>query len=143
MLGKRTPMRKRPVLVWGIFLFYLIVSILGIVQIFFVTAGGVAMTPEQQAYLEQFSVMDRVVGYGNAAVTLAGVTLLFGLRQLAVKVLALAFFLNVFTTTVVWIRTDPASVIAPAGLALQAGGIALFGLVVLYAWRLGKRGLLA
>ena len=40
-----TPARKRPLLVWGIFLFYLIVSILGIVQIFFVTAGGVAMKP--------------------------------------------------------------------------------------------------
>ena len=137
------PARKRPLLVWGIFLFYCIVSILGIVQIFFVTAGGVAMTPEQQAFLNQFSVMDRVVGYGNAALTIIGVTLLLGLRRLAVKVLALAFLLNVFSTTVVWIRTDPASVIAPAGLALQAGGMALFGLVVLYAWRLGKRGLLA
>ncbi len=134
--------RKRPILVWVIFLFYLVSSIQVIVGLFFVTAGGVQMTPEQQAYLARFTVFDRVIGYLNAGITLVGVTLLFSLRKRAVAVLALAFVLNVFSTAVVWVRTDPATVVAPAGLAAQALGIVLFGAVVYYAWRLGKRGLL-
>jgi hypothetical protein len=137
-----TPERKRPILVWVIFLFYLVSSVQVIVAMFFVTAGGVDMAPEQQAYLARFSVMDRVIGYVNAGVTLVGVTMLFGLRKQAVNILALAFALNLFSTAVVWFKTDPASVVAPAGLAAQILGIVIFGLVVFYTWRLGKRGYL-
>jgi hypothetical protein len=134
--------QKRPILVWVIFLFYLVSSVQVIVAMFFVTAGGVDMAPEQQAYLAQFNVMDRVIGYINATVTLIGVTLLFGLRKQAVNVLALAFALNLFSTTVVWIKTDPAALVTPTGLIAQGLGIVIFGLVVFYAWRLGKRGIL-
>jgi len=142
MTEENEPARKRPILVWVIFLFYLVSSVQVIVGLFFVTAGGVEMTPEGQAYLAMFSVMDRVIGYVNAAVTLVGVTLLMGLRKQAVNVLALAFALNLFATAVVWYKTDPAAVIAPAGLLAQGLGIAIFGAVVYYAWRLGKRGVL-
>ncbi|WP_428569287.1 MAG: hypothetical protein ACP59X_10860 [Solidesulfovibrio sp. DCME] len=135
--------RKRPILVWVIFLFYLVSSVQVIVGLFFVTAGGVEMAPEQQAYLAKFSVMDRVIGYINAGLTLVGVTLLFSLRRQAVNVLALAFACNLFSTALVWYKTDPAAVIAPAGLIAQALGIVLFGAVVFYAWRLSKRGVLA
>uniref|UniRef100_I2Q362 Uncharacterized protein n=1 Tax=Desulfovibrio sp. U5L TaxID=596152 RepID=I2Q362_9BACT len=133
---------KRPILVWVIFLFYLVSSIQVIVGLFFVTAGGVEMTPEGQAYLAKFTVMDRVIGYVNAGLTLVGVTLLLAQRRQAVNVLALAFALNLFSTAVVWVKTDPASVIAPTGLLAQAVGIALFGAVVYYSWRLLKRGVL-
>lgn len=142
MSDAATPTRRRPILVWVIFFFYLISSIQVIVGMFFIAAGGVDMSPAQQAYLAKFSVTDRVIGYVNAAVTLVGVTLLLGLRKQAVSVLALAFALNLFSTVVVWIKTDPAQVIAPMGLIAQAVGIALFGTVVYYAWRLGKRGVL-
>ena len=137
------PKRKRPVLVWIIFLFYLVSSVWVIMAMFFVAAGGVDMAPEQQAYLEKFSVMDRVIGYANAGITLVGVTLLFSLRRQAVNVLALAFALNVFSTTVVWFKTDQGAVTTPIGLLAQALGIGVFGLVVFYAWRLNKRGVLA
>lgn len=134
--------QKRPILVWVIFLFYLVSSVQVIVAMFFVTAGGVDMAPEQMAYLARFGVMDRVIGYLNAAVTLVGVTLLFGLRKQAVNVLALAFALNLFSTSVVWVKTDPAALVSPTGLIAQGLGIGIFGLVVYYAWRLGKRGVL-
>lgn len=137
------PQRKRPVLVWIIFLFYLISCVQVIVAMFFVAAGGVEMAPEQQAYLAKFTVMDRVIGYANAGLTLIGVTLLFSLRRQAVNVLALAFALNLFSTAVVWIRTDPAAVTTPTGLAAQALGLGMLGLVVFYASRLSKRGTLA
>lgn len=140
MTAQSTPRRKRPILVWVIFLFYLVSCVQVIVELFFVTAGGVEMAPAQQAYLAKFSVMDRVIGYVNAGVTLIGVTLLFSMRRIAVNVLALAFALNLFSTAVVWFKTDPASVTAPAGLVTQAVGILLFGAVVYYAWRLDKRG---
>ena len=140
--GEAQP-RKRPVLVWIIFLFYLVSSIWVIVAMFFVSAGGVDMAPEQQAYLAKFTVMDRVIGYANAGITLVGVTLLFSLRRQAVNVLGLAFALNLFSTAVVWFKTDPAAVTTPAGLAAQALGIGMLGLVVYYSWRLNKRGLLA
>lgn len=143
MTDTATPRRKRPILVWVIFLFYLISSVQIIAGLFFVTAGGVDMTPQQQAFLAKFTVMDRVIGYVNAALTLIGVTLLLGLRRQAVNVLAIAFALNLFSTAVVWFRTDPAAVTAPAGLIAQGVGIALFGAVVYYAWRLGKRGILS
>lgn len=142
MTEENEPARKRPILVWVIFLFYLVSSVQVIVGLFFVTAGGVEMTPEGQAYLAKFGVMDRVIGYLNAGVTLVGVTFLMGLRKQAVNVLALAFALNLFSTAVVWYKTDPAAVIAPAGMLAQATGIALFGAVVYYAWRLEKRGVL-
>lgn len=143
MTDETTPARRRPILVWVIFLFYLVSSVQVIVAMFFVAAGGVDMAPEQQAYLAKFSTLDRVIGYVNAAVTLVGVTLLFGLRQQAVNVLALAFALNLFSTTVVWIKTDPAAVTSATGLLAQGLGIAIFGAVVYYAWRLEKRGMLA
>lgn len=133
---------KRPILVWVIFLFYLISSIQVIVGLFFITAGGVEMTPESQAYLATFTVWDRVIGYLNAGVTLVGVSLLFALRRQAVNVLALAFALNLFSTALVWLRNNPAAYIAPTGLAAQAVGIAIFGAVVYYSWRLLKRGVL-
>ncbi|WP_029459876.1 hypothetical protein [Solidesulfovibrio alcoholivorans] len=142
MPEETTAPRKRPILVWIIFLFYLVSSVQVIVGLFFVTAGGVEMAPEQQAYLAKFTVMDRVIGYINAGLTLVGVTLLFSLRKQAVSVLAAAFACNLFSTAVVWVRTDPASVISPTGLTAQAVGIAIFGAVVYYAWRLGKRGML-
>lgn len=142
MAEDTTPEPKRPILVWVIFLFYLVSSVQVIVGLFFVTAGGVEMTPEGQAYLAKFTVWDRVIGYVNAGLTLVGVALLFALRKQAVNVLALAFALNLFSTAVVWFRTDPASVIAPTGLIAQAVGIALFGAVVWYSWRLLKRGVL-
>lgn len=142
MTEENEPARKRPILVWVIFLFYLVSSVQVIVGLFFVTAGGVEMTPEGQAYLAKFGVMDRVIGYLNAGVTLVGVTFLMGLRKQAVNVLALAFALNLFSTAGVWYKTDPAAVIAPAGMLAQATGIALFGAVVYYAWRLEKRGVL-
>ena len=141
-LGEAPP-RKRPVLVWIIFLFYLVSCVQVIVAMFFVAAGGVDMAPEQQAYLAKFTVMDRVIGYVNAGITLVGVTLLFSLRRQAVSVLGLAFALNLFSTAVVWIKTDPAAVTSPTGLAAQALGIGMLGLVVFYSWRLLKRGTLA
>ena len=137
------PQRKRPILVWIIFLFYLISSVQVIVAMFFISAGGVDMAPEQQAYLAKFTALDRVMGYANAGLSLVGVTLLFSLRRQAVNVLALAFALNLFSTAVVWFKTDPAAVTSPTGLMAQALGIAMFGLVVFYAWRLNKRGMLA
>ena len=137
------PERKRPILVWIIFFFYLISSVQVIVAMFFVAAGGVDMAPAQQAYLAKFTVMDRVIGYANAGITLVGVTLLFSLRRQAANVLALAFALNLFSTAVVWIKTDPAAVTSPTGLLAQGLGIGMLGLVVFYAWRLLKRGTLA
>ena len=137
------PQRKRPILVWIIFLFYLISSVQVIVAMFFISAGGVDMAPEQQAYLAKFSVMDRVIGYVNAGLTLIGVSMLFSLKKQAVNVLALAFALNLFSTAVVWIRTDPAAVTSVKGLLAQGLGIGMFGLVVWYSWRLLKRGTLA
>lgn len=136
------PKPRRPVLVWIIFLFYLISCVQVIVAMFFVAAGGVDMAPEQQAYLARFTVMDRVIGYANAGITLVGVTLLFSLRKQAVNVLALAFALNLFSTAVVWIKTDPAAVTSPTGLLAQALGLGMLGLVVFYSWRLSKRGVL-
>ncbi|UJX40549.1 hypothetical protein K9F62_17910 [Desulfovibrio sp. JY] len=142
MTDAQTPKRKRPILVWVIFLFYMISSIQIIMGLFFVAAGGVNLTPEQQAFLAKFTVWDRVIGYVNAALTLVGVTLLLGLRKQAVNVLAVAFAMNLFSTAVVWFRADPAAVTAPAALTAQAFGIVLFGAVVYYAWRLDKRGIL-
>jgi len=141
MPGK-TRTRRRPILVWIIFLFYLVTCLLGIVQVFFVTAGGVPLSPEQQAYLAQFSVFDRVIGYSNAAMTLVGVTLLLALRRLAVPVLALAFALNLFSTAMVWIKANPLQLVSTTGILAQAGGIVLFGAVVFYSWWLARRGLL-
>lgn len=142
MTDETTPVPRRPILVWVIFLFYLVSCVLIIVQMFFIAAGGVGTTPEQQAYLARFSVFDRVIGYVNAAVTLVGVTMLLGMRRMAVTVLALAFALNLFSTAVVWLRANPFELVSTAGLAAQISGIAIFGAVVFYAWRLDKRGLL-
>jgi hypothetical protein len=134
---------RRPVLVWIIFLFYLISSVQVIVSMFFIAAGGEGLTPEQQALIAQFSLFDRVIGYVNAAVTLVGVTMLFALRRQAVSVLAVAFALNLFSTAVVWFKTDMAAHLATKGMLAQVLGIVIFGLVVFYAWRLDKRGFLS
>ncbi|MGD9609733.1 MAG: hypothetical protein AB7U59_10015 [Desulfovibrionaceae bacterium] len=142
MTANKAPQPRRPILVWVIFLFYLVSSVQVIVSMFFIAAGGVDMTPEMQAALAQFTVFDRVIGYANAAVTLVGVTMLLGLRRQAVSVLALAFALNLFATAVAWYKVNPLETVATKGLVAQICGITLFGAVVFYAWRLGKRGVL-
>lgn len=142
MADNAVPGTKRPILVWIIFLFYLISSIQVIMGMFFIAAGGVDMSPEQQALLAQFTVFDRIIGYVNAAVTLIGVTLLFVLRRQAIPVLGVAFALNLFSTAVVWYRFDIPSNTSPKGVLAQILGVVLFGAVVFYAWRLGKRGVL-
>lgn len=142
MADNAVPGTRRPILVWIIFLFYLISSIQVIMGMFFIAAGGVDMPPEQQALLVRFTVFDRVIGYANAAVTLIGVSLLFMLRRQAVSVLAIAFALNLFSTAVVWYRFDIPANTSPKGILAQILGIVLFGAVVFYSWRLGKRGVL-
>jgi hypothetical protein len=137
------PQARRPILVWIIFLFYLVSSIQVIVGMFFIAAGGVDMSPEQQAMLAQFTMFDRVIGYVNAAVTLVGVTLLLVLRHQAVSVLAVAFALNLFSTAVVWYRLDIPANTSFKGQAAQIFGIVIFGAVVFYAWRLDRRGILS
>jgi len=142
MADNSVPETRRPILVWIIFLFYLISSIQVIVGMFFIAAGGVDMAPAQQALMAQFTVFDRVIGYVNAAVTIIGVSLLFALRREAVSVLAMAFALNLFSTAVVWYRFDIPTNTSPKGLLAQGLGIVLFGVVVFYAWRLSRRGVL-
>jgi len=136
------PAPKRPILVWIIFLFYLITCLANIAQMFFITAGGVPLSPDQQEYLARFSMFDRVIGYIDVGVIMVGVTLLLALRHVAVPVLALALVLNLFSTVVVWIKANPMVIVSWLGLAIQAGGIVLFAAVVFYAWRLDKRGVL-
>ena len=143
MRDNDNPPTRRPLLVWVIFVFYLISSIQVIVGMFYIAAGGVGMSPEQQALLSQFTVFDRVIGYVNAAITLLGVTLLFVLRRQAVSVLAVAFALNLFSTAVVWYRIDLPAHTSGQGIVAQLFGIVLFGAVVYYAWRLDKRGILS
>lgn len=137
------PRTRRPFLVWIIFFFYLVSSVQVVMSMFFIAAGGEGLSPEQQAVIAQFSMFDRIIGYVNAAVTLVGVTLLLKLRRQAVSVLAVAFALNIFSTAVVWFKTDLAARLSDKGLLAQALGIAIFGMVVFYAWRLDRRGVLS
>ena len=142
MSAARALTRKRPILVWIIFCYYVITCLANIVQMFFITAGGIPLTPEQQAYLARFSIFDRVIGYFDVGIILVGVTLLVAMRRAAVPVLALAFALNLFSTAVVWFKANPREIVSWVGLAVQAGGYVLLAAVVYYAWRLDKRGLL-
>ncbi|NDY58643.1 hypothetical protein G3N56_18060 [Desulfovibrio sulfodismutans] len=134
---------RRPLPVWIIFLFYAISSIYSILSVFLITSGALDLPPEQQAYVARFTTFDMVIGYIVAAVTIIGVFLLFRLKKAAVPTLFLALGVNVFSSAAFYLKNDPTRVIDPSGLLYQAGGVALFAVVCLYARHLGRHGVLS
>ncbi len=134
---------RRPLPVWVVFLFYSLSSVYSIVSVFFITSGVFELTAEQQGYVARFKTFDMVIGYFVAATTLVGAFLLFRLKKAAVPTLFLALVVNVFSTAVFYLRNDPSTVIDPSGLLYQAGGMALFAVVCLYARHLARRGVLS
>ena len=141
MTDETTPARRRPILVWVIFLFYLVSSVQVIVAMFFVAAGGVDMAPEQQAYLAKFSTLDRVIGYVNAAVTLVGGDASVRFAPAGGQRAGAGFCAQSFFDDRGLDQDRSGGGDLGTGLLAQGLGIAIFGAVVYYAWRLEKRGI--
>lgn len=134
---------KRPLPVWIIFLFYSVLSLYSILSVFLITSGVFPLSFEQQAYINRFTTFDMVIGHLVAATTFIGVFLLFRLKRAALPVLFLALGINIFSSGVFYLKNDPATVIDASGFLLQAGGVALFLVVCLYARHLAKSRVLA
>jgi hypothetical protein len=129
---------KRPLPVWIIFILYSLTSLYSMLSVFLITSGVFPLSPEQQAYINRFTSFDMIIGYMVAAITFIGVFLLFRLKRAAVTVLFLAFGLDVFSSGMFYLKHDPSMVVEASGFLLQAGGIALFFVVCLYARHLAR-----
>lgn len=134
--------RKRPFLVWIIFLGYVTISVANIGLMFLLTSGLYDLSPEQRALLAGMSVFDRIIGYILAAMLIVGAFLLFRLKKRAVPVLALTLVLDVAGKLMTIVNHHMADTVAPAALAGQFVGSFILLLVCVYARSLGRRGVL-
>jgi len=135
--------RRRPILVWIIFIGYTVVSLANIGLMFLLTSGLYDLSLEQRRLLSGMSVFDRVIGYMLAAMLIVGAFLLFRLKKRAVSVLLLTLALDVAAKLVTIIRYDLAESVSTAGLAGPLVGSFILGLVCVYARTLDRRGLLS
>ncbi len=134
---------RRPLLVSLIFFVYLFISLAEIGLMFLITAGAFDLPPQTAAAIESMDMADRIAGYVIAALVVVGVFLLYRMKRRAVPVLLLALALDAAGKIAAWFRHGLDKAMDPSGLSASFAGTALFALVCLYAWRLGKKGRLA
>lgn len=137
------PNRKRPKLVWAVFLFYILSVGFTILSFALVLSGAVSVPPEQRAYLQSLSTFDWVVTVLTGALNVAGAIAIFLLRKVAFYLFSAAFVLVILQTLV---HTVTTSFIAALGGSGAVGGLIGYGIlfaVCIYAWRLRARGVLS
>ena len=134
--------RKRPILVWVIFLYYVLSGPFVALSFYLVFSGAVPLTPSQQSYFGNLTPFDFWLTILLGVANFTGAIALFLLRRLAAYLFSGALVLNVLMT--IWHAAEKGWF---AAMSVSAGVGALFGLVIalaicLYAWKLARAGVL-
>ncbi|GEM_PF-1327876 len=136
--------RKRPILVWLIFIFMILGSGFTTLSIISVSTGMIPLEGEMKTYFEQLSTLDYLLTVTMGILNVIGAVYLFRLKTLSCYLLSIALIINICTT--VW------HIISKSWLdvmAAQSGG--LFGmflgmgiafLIVIYSFRLKSKKIL-
>ena len=135
-------MKKRPVLVWVISIFYIISALGAVISLLLIFGGAIPLNAEQKAALSKVTMFDYSYPVILAVVNLTGGVCLLFLRKAAFYFLAGVFVLK--TATMFWTAVSAGRDVTAAGAGLAGAliGVIIAGVVSVYAWRLVKKGVL-
>ena len=137
------PRRRRPKLVWVVFLWYLLSGGYTLLSFALIYSGIVSLRAEAAAYLTSLSPLDQAATVLLLLLNLGGAVALLLLRKVAFQLFAVALTLSLVLTI---IHTFAKGLVPALGGGGTVGLVLGYGvgiLVCVYSWRLRARGALA
>ena len=134
--------KKRPGLVWVVFLFYLFFVGYIALSLVLIYSGSARLAPAQAEYFRNLSAFDHAVTILGGALNLAGAISLFCLRKIALVFFGAALALVILNTVVLAAMGHFGAALAGGGAVIAAVGYAIPVAVCAYTWRLKARGIL-
>lgn len=137
------PRRRRPVLVWVVFLWYLVTSGYTLVSFWMIYSGFLPVSPEVAAYLSTQSALDHAGTVVLLLLNLAGAVALVMLRKVAFPLCATALTLSLLLTIKGALSKGFVAALGGAGAVGLVVGCGIGIAVCIYAWRLRTGRVLA
>ena len=141
--------RRRPGLVWVIFLFYVLSSAWALLTQLLLQLGLYPVPPEQQAVVSNVSAAARLFGIGLTLLSVVAATYLWLLRKVALQLFLISCVFGV--SSILWQMLPGGAYHALLGQGPLMSALILFGISVgvlikiaicAYVWRLHRRGVL-
>src|SRR5262245_2406889 len=143
-MPSRSPSRRRrPVLVWVVFLWFVVSASYTLRSFALIFSGRVTLSDEASRYLSNLSPLDYAVTILALLLNVVGGVALLLLRRSAPCLFSAALLLNVASVALHALTKGLVTALGaggPIGLIL---GYVISALVCLYAWRLYARGMLS
>jgi hypothetical protein len=136
------PRRRRPVLVWAVFVWYVFSAGYTLLSFALIFSGRVPLSAEASRYLSSLSPLDYSVTILALLLNVGGAVALLMLRTAAPYLISAALLLNIASVA---LHAFTKGLVAALGAGGPIGLILSYGismLVCLYAWRLYARGAL-
>ena len=137
------PRRRRPALIWVVFLWYVFSAGYTLLSFALIFAGRVELSAEASRYLSSLSTLDYTVTILALLLNVGGAVALLMLRKVAPYLFSAALLLNIVSVTLHALTKGLVAALGaggPIGLIL---GYGISVLVCLYVWRLHARNTLS
>jgi hypothetical protein len=135
--------RRRPKLVWVVFLWFVFSVGYTLLSFLLIHSGAIAIRPEQAAYLRSLSALDYALMLATAGLTIAGAVSLFLLRKAAFYLFVAPLVLSLCATMVHALSKGFLAALGGPGTVGMFIGYAVLAAVCVYTWKLKARGVLA
>lgn len=135
-------MRKRPIWVWVISIFYFVSALWTLFSFYMIYSGALPLPPEQARYFASLTALDYFFTVATACLSIAAVIALFLLRKAAFYLFLAGLGLDIVLSVEQLIANDLPAALGLAGLVGAAFGWVILGAICYYTWRLKKRGVL-
>ena len=135
--------RRRPALIWVVFLWYVFSAGYTLLSFALIFAGRVELSAEASRYLSSLSPLDYAVTILALLLNVGGAVALLMLRKVAPYLFSAALLLNIVSVALHALTKGLVAALGaggPIGLIL---GYGISVLVCLYAWRLHARNTLS
>jgi hypothetical protein len=135
--------KRRPVGVWIVSVYFAL-SITGtVISLAELLAGELTLTRAQQDYFETLGPTDYIGGATTLLLSSWAAVELFRLRARAVRILFVVLVLNVGASLYHLLATNWSDALGMTGLASVTAGLSVLAIILVYAWTLERRGVLA
>jgi len=135
--------KRRPVGVWIVSVYFAL-SITGtVISLAELLAGELTLTRAQQDYFETLGPTDYIGGATTLLLSSWAAVELFRLRARAVRILFVVLVLNVGASLYHLLATNWSDALGMTGLASVTAGLSVLAVILVYAWTLERRGVLA
>lgn len=134
--------KRRPKLVWVVFLWFLFSAGYTIISLLLVYSGFISGTPEQAAYLKSLSALDHTLTVAIVSLNIVGAVSMFLLRRVAFHLFTIALVASILVTVAHAVSKGFLAALGGTGAVGMLIGYAILIAVCLYAWRLKARGVL-